>query len=595
MEDLVIRDNRISFPFHESSRNISLVTRQDIKVRPVQSIPELLSYVPGVDIRQRGPMGVQADIGIRGGSFEQTLILVNGMKMIDPQTGHHSLSLPVNIDNIEKIEVLKGPGARIFGQNAFSGAVNFITGIPDKSISLNMFGGDFGLYGASVSLSMPIKEYSQYISISRSASDGYRHNTDFSKNNIFYQSSVNIAGGELDFQGGFVDRAFGANGFYASPDYSEQYEEVRTGFMSLGYKKRSGTIMINPRVYWRTNRDNYFFIRDNPGFYENLHTTDVGGLEFNSSWNNLLGTTGFGVEFRTERIRGDWVRSDVPSKSNLDGFHRNNFGVFTEHKFKFWNRWDMTPGIYISNFTDFEWMFFPGIDVGYLVNDKVRIYANIGKSFRVPNFYEMYYESPVESGNRDLQPEEAMSYEIGTRIINSGYSLEANIFIQDTDNLIDWIFTPLNDSTSIWKADNSTSVVRKGIETSIFLDIPTLVGRDHWVRSLNFSYNHIQSDLAENEYQSRYVLDHLKNQFIAGIDHKILMKLYHDFKVRYNHREDNSQYWIIDSRLYWKQNDQLMVYLEATNLADIEYSEIMTPMPGRWIRTGIKYNLSLQK
>ena len=336
-------------------------------------------------------MGVQADIGIRGGTFEQSLILVNGVKMIDPQTGHHSLNLPMNFDNIERIEVLKGPGARIYGQNAFSGAVNFITRIPNKALNVNLFGGDFGVYGGSLSLSIPVNKYKQYISLSRNASDGYRHNTDYSINNIFYQSSVNIAGGELDILGGYTDRAFGANGFYASSDYTEQYEEVQTGFLSLGYKKRSGSFMYNPRVYWRNNTDNYFFIRDMPEIYENLHTTDVAGLEINSNWENFLGVTGIGMEFRTERIHGDWVRGGVESKSNLDGFYRNNFGVFAEHKFKFGKKWDMTPGVYISNYTDFGWNYFPGMDLGYTLNEHIRLYGNIGKSYRVPNFYEMYY------------------------------------------------------------------------------------------------------------------------------------------------------------------------------------------------------------
>ena len=362
LDSIVIQGNRISFPFQESSRNISLILRDEISDQPIQSIPELLTYVSGVDIRQRGPMGVQSDIGIRGGSFEQTLILVNGMKMIDPQTGHHMLNLPMNFDNIERIEVLKGPGARIYGQNAFSGAVNFITEIPQKSLKATIYGGDHKLYGGSFSLSLPIKKYNQYISFSRNASEGYRYNTDFSVNNLLYQSSIKINSSELDFLGGFTDRAFGANGFYASPDFTEQYEEVQTGFVSLGYKKKSGSFMYNPRVYWRNNTDNYYFLRDNPEFYENLHTTNVAGLELNSNWENTLGVSGFGFEIRTERIHGDWVRDGISSKSILDGFHRNNLGFFAEHKFRFRDKLDITPGLYLSNYSDFGWSYFPGIE-----------------------------------------------------------------------------------------------------------------------------------------------------------------------------------------------------------------------------------------
>ncbi|MFC2123410.1 TonB-dependent receptor [Bacteroidota bacterium] len=587
--------NRISIPFLESCRNISLIMKGNIEIHPVQSVPEILTYVPGVDIRQRGPMGVQSDIGIRGGTFEQTLILVNGVKMIDPQTGHHSLNLPMNFDNIERIEVLKGPGTRIYGQNAFSGAVNFITGIPDKALNVNIYGGDFGLYGGSLSLSLPLKTYNQYISVSRNASNGYRHNSGYSINNIFYQSSIDIGGGELNFLGGYTDRAFGANGFYASPDYSEQYEEVQTGFVSMGYKKESGGFMYNPRIYWRNNSDNYSFIRDMPEVYKNLHTTNVAGLELNSNWENSLGISGFGVEFRTERINGDWIRGGIPTKSNLDGFYRKILGVFAEHKFKFADKWDLTPGIYLSNYTEFGWNYFPGIDIGYSLNEFIRLYGNIGKSYRVPNFYEMYYESPVEMGNPDLQPEEAITYEIGTRITRKGYSIEANVFIQVADNLIDWLFKPVTDSTSIWVSENITSLVRKGLETAIILDLPVMLDGEYWINTMHVSYNFINSGLQENEYQSRYVLENLKHQLIMGIDHKIFKKLFHNFKVRYNQRENKDSYWIIDSRIYWKQNDNIIIYAEATNLTDTEYVEVMTPMPGRWFRAGLKYHFPFHK
>ncbi|MCK5104996.1 MAG: TonB-dependent receptor plug domain-containing protein, partial [Cyclobacteriaceae bacterium] len=173
MSDLVISGNRISTPFSEASRNIQIITSEDIRRNPIQSIPEILSYSPGLDIRQRGPMGVQSDIGIRGGTFEQTLILLNGIKLTDPQTGHHVMNIPIPLDNIQQIEVLKGPGARIYGQNAFAGAVNFITRVPDiQNIGIRAYGGSFGSYGGNLSLSLPLGNYKQYISLSRDASDG---------------------------------------------------------------------------------------------------------------------------------------------------------------------------------------------------------------------------------------------------------------------------------------------------------------------------------------------------------------------------------------------------------------------------------------
>jgi iron complex outermembrane receptor protein len=132
LSDVIITENRMQTPFSESARSMYVITKSQLASLPVQSVAEALTYVPGVDIRQRGPMGIQTDIGIRGGTFDQTLILINGVKVSDPQTGHHSFNLPLNLDNIERIEVLKGQGARIYGQNAFNGAINIITKVPEK-------------------------------------------------------------------------------------------------------------------------------------------------------------------------------------------------------------------------------------------------------------------------------------------------------------------------------------------------------------------------------------------------------------------------------------------------------------------------------
>lgn len=596
MESIVIRGNRLSVFFQEANRNITLLNREKITRRPVQSIPEILAYVPGVDIRQRGPMGVQSDISIRGGTFEQTLVLLNGIKLTDPQTGHHMLSVPLNYVNIDRIEILKGPGARIFGQNAFSGAVNFVTRIPEeKTLDMNLNGGDFKWYSGSLSLSVPIHKYKQNISISRNSSAGYRHNTDFKIDNVFYQSSLELWGGDLEFLGGITDRNFGANGFYATPDYTEQYEEVQTGFISLGYRKKSGKLMYNPKLYWRNNTDHYSLIRESPEVYQNLHNTNVAGLEINTGWENSWGITGLGIEYRIENIYGNWIRNGQKTGSNLNGFHRNNLGLFAEHKFNFRNKLDLTPGIYMANSTDSGWNIFPGIDVGYSWNDNVRIYGNAGKSYRIPNFYELYYQSPVEIGNPDLQTEEAISFETGIRVIKNGYNFEGNAFIQDANDLIDWVYIPVNDSSSIWKAENFTSVFRKGIETTLMVDFLRVYNRNYWIRSLNLSYNFIDSELKKNEYISRYVLENLRHQFIMGVDLRILKKLFFMIQARYNHRENKNSYWLIDTRLYWKQNKRLMIYTEATNLSDTEYTEVMTPMPGRWIRGGLRYQLFLDE
>jgi iron complex outermembrane receptor protein len=548
-------------------------------------------YVPAVDIRQRGPVGVQADIGIRGGNFEQTLVLINGIKLTDPQTGHHSLNVPANFSNLKRVEVLKGPGARIYGQNAFSGAVNLITSVPEmRYAGIRLYGGQNKLLGGTLDVSLPRGKYKQYLSYSYDASNGYRYNTDFRINNIFYQADAQISGGKLEILGGWTGRKFGANGFYANPEFSEQYEEIQTSLMSLGYTKDLGNVQIHPRLYWRRNNDYYIFVRDNPEIYQNDHTTNVGAMEINSQWKNKLGKTGMGVEYRRESIEGDWVRGGTPSKSNLDGYYRNNFGIFLEHQFSY-GKFDFTPGVYIAHYSDFGWNAFPGMDIGFLARSDLRFYTNLGKSYRIPTFYDMYYKSPIEEGDPNLKPEQAITFEVGGRYMRTPLSIELNWFYQDAHDLIDWVGMPLSDSTYLWKASNIASIKRNGIEIAAQLHMERLVDKKMILQNVYLSYNFINSDLENTLELSRYTLENLRHQLIFGFNTRVISHIYLDFKTRMNQREGMSSFWLFDSRLYWEKGHGPYIFFEATNLTNTQYNEVMTPMPGRWLRAGIMYQL----
>jgi iron complex outermembrane receptor protein len=350
-------------------------------------------------------------------------------------------------------------------------------------------------------------------------------------------------------------------------------------------------LTIKPRVYWRWNRDKYLFVRDNPDIYQNLHFTNTISAEVNSSYRSNLGTTGIGIEYRKEMIKGDWIRGGAETKSNLDGFGRDNFGMFFDHRFKIGNRLDITPGIYVNWYSDFGWNAFPGVDAGYNISRNLRIYGNFGKSYRIPTFYDQYYGSPAEEGNPDLKPEEALSYELGLRYLTRGVALEANYFVRDASQLIDWIYDPVD---SIWRSDNFQNVRAAGLELSASIDFTDLVDANFPISNINVSYNYIDQNLRQVEnLQSRYVLEHIRHQAIFGIEHKIIGKLKNTFTARYIDRFGQEPYLLFDDRLYYEPNDLWNVFVEATNLTDQQYTEVMTPMPGRWIRVGLNLQIGL--
>ncbi|MCK5704111.1 MAG: TonB-dependent receptor, partial [Cyclobacteriaceae bacterium] len=131
-------------------------------------------------------------------------------------------------------------------------------------------------------------------------------------------------------------------------------------------------------------------------------------------------------------------------------------------------------------------------------------------------------------------------------------------------------------------------------ELSLNFNFNELIDAEFPIYNVGISYNYLNQDIDKEEsVQARYALEHIRNQDIFGVEHKIVGKLKNSFKVRYVDRIEQDSYVLIDDRIYYEQNENFIIFLEAVNLTDQQYSEVMTPMPGRWIRGGIMLNVGL--
>ncbi len=580
LDEVEIHSNRIKLNFAETSGSVEVISRAEIEQSPVQSVAELLHYTAGVDIRQRGVNGVQADVSIRGGTFDQVLILLNGVKISDPQTGHHSLNLPVDIESIERIEILKGPGARIYGQNAFSGAINIVTKLPDERYSaVQITAGEHALGGVRVSASLPNSNFKQYLSFSRQFSEGYKHNTDYNINTLFYQNQFKFVNNEMNIVAGLSEREFGANGFYASPEFTEQYEEVQTSLVSLEMKHVANKLVTKPRIYWRRNQDEYHFVRSNPSLFRNLHISQTFGLDWNNTYYSDWGTTGFGLDLHTVRLQSN----------NLGWHQRYVAGMFLEHRFEFGN-FDATPGIAAYYYSDFGPKIFPGLDVGYSLSSNSKIYGNVGYTWRIPSFTDLYYVGPQNLGNPDLDPESAIAYELGFKHNFNGVQTQVSGYFRNASQLIDWAKPTSLDT--LWQPLNYNNLNTSGIEFSVNAALPTWFGADFFIKRVSLSYSYINAEQQDLDVvASRYVLDNLRHQLTLGLEWKIVANLHNSIRFRYADRvtEAIGDYTLLDSRLSWL-GKVASIYVEGTNILDTEYKETnLVTMPGRWLRAGINF------
>jgi len=585
LSEIIIRENRLQIPFNRTSRNISIIGRKEIETTPARSLQEVLSFTPGVDVRQRGVSGVQANIGIRGGNFEQTLMLINGIKLTDPQTGHHMMNIPVPLQAIQRIEVLKGPASRIYGQNAYAGAINVITNLPEtKSLSFQGYGGDFGMRGASLVTSLPIGEYRQTISASHDASDGHWYNSDFKVSNLFYEGGFDInADNEIKVMAAMTDRTFGANGFYTNA-FPDQWESVQTYLTAISHSFDRNDLFLQTRAYWRRNVDEFRLRRNEPQFFTNNHVSDVLALELNGSYTTGAGVSGFGIEGRNEEI----------DSNNLGNRKRQFLGVFAEHRVEFGDGFDFRAGIYSNYYDEYGWKHFPGAEIGYQITNTSRLYSNYGASYRIPSFNELYYEDPSNVSNPELQPEQAQNFEVGYKFQKEGFRFETNYFYRYTQNLIDWTRTPSDvmPNPNRWQPRNISQVTFHGIETG-FIYALNAGPKNLKLKELSFSYNYIDASLIQAEgLESRYSLNSLRHQLIGGIQTEVIQRAEVTIKARYLERMALDPYFLLDARIDYNRLKTVGFFAEASNITNTEYIEAgFVQMPGRWFRAGISVNL----
>lgn len=595
LNDIIIQDSRIQIPFSDLNRDITVISSKEIQSLPVHSLNEILSYVAGVDIRQRSPWGGQADISVNGGTFDETLVLLNGVKIIDPQTGHNMLNLPISPDAIERIEILKGAAASAYGINALNGVINIVTKQPAQTgVSVNLTAGSsfekdtsnqhlYGAIGADITASLATKNVKHFLSLSTQQTSGYRYNTAMNNNKIFYQNQINLGNeNRLSFMGGYVNNDFGANGFYAPPADVESKETAQTGIAALNgdFLVKDGW-HIRPSVSYRYNHDNYIFVRQDPSIYENNHFTNVLDATLNNSIATANGELGLGLEFRNEAINsnslGDWQRSD--------------FGLYAEYSFKKIKNTTIDVGAYLNYSRYFGWKLLPSLDAGYHLNPHWRLFMNAGTGTRVPTYTDWYYRGPANIGNSNLKPENAFYAEAGLKYNKGNLLGSLSYFYQVTSDFIDWTKDSL---TGPWQPQNFQQIKTPGINFSVKYQLlqPQSNKGVNILAGLSYTWlNPVIDKKEEQQYPfSHYALENLRNQLVGNVTARFWERWSATLTGRYEQRVSYKDYFIVDARLAGTFGS-FQASIDLNNLTNVTYIEAGAyPMPGRWISIGLGWN-----
>ena len=620
LEEVEVTGSRVPLTVSQAARIVTVLDREAIAAAPVQSINDLLKYAAGVDVRQRGDMGVQTDISIRGGTFDQITILLNGINICDPQTGHNAADFPIELSEIERIEVLEGPAGRVYGTSSLVGAINIVTRTAkDSGAEVFADGGSYGYFKGGAMVSHVKNGLSNQVSGSYSRSDGFSRskagnlNADFKYARLFYQGRYENDQVDVRWHAGFTNKDYGANTFYSTLS-DEQFEHVRKYYTAVQAETKGDVYHFKPSVYWNRSDDRFEFYRGMPEKSPfNYHQTDVYGVNLNNYIQTFLGKTAFGAEFRNEGVRSTSLGEPLNSPIKVPGadadftlgLNRTNLSFHLEHNIVL-RRFTLSAGVIAVKNTgnEMKFRFYPGVDASYQFARDWKVYASYNTSLRMPTFTELYYSVGGHKADKYLKPEEMQAVEVGVKYLRPGIRGTLSLYRYHGTDMIDWIKDISQGDDAPWQSVNHAVINTMGAEASVLVDIRELMQRDAFVRSVNVSYSYIDQDKETTpNLQSKYALEYLRHKFVAQANFRIWKLLEMNVSYRWQDRMGNYQkgnsmvsyepYSLVDARFTWNAS-QYKIYVEGNNLLNKTYYDHGNiPQPGIWIRAGASYRFKL--
>jgi vitamin B12 transporter len=622
LDTVHVTATRISSPLPRTGRHVQVLDSALLATAPRPEVGELLRAHTLVDVRQRGPFDVQTDLGIRGGTFDQALVLVDGIPMSDPQTGHHLMNIPLLGDDLERVEVLYGGASRTFGGGAFSGAVNLVTReASDNRGSLALEGGSFGSYRIRLAQELASEKGGVRVAAFHSSSDGHVPNSDFDMSGGHLHAVRRMGNLKLKAQLGAVHKRFGAQNFYSSL-FPDQQEITGTYLGAVELRNDHAPWRWSVRGYYRQHEDLFQLFREGDGHYRysdgffvrngadtarftptffytfhNRHRTQVGGAEASVARSWKGGTTAVGIHGRTEHILSNVLGEPLAAPREAPGAReaftrqdaRHNLAVHLDHRWEK-GRFGADAGVLLNANSQFAPQWVQGLDLHMRWNAHHTTYASGGRAFRLPTWTDLYYNRGGAQGSLDLQPEHADQLELGHRVAAGRWRLQVALWRRQGRDLIDWVLLP---GETVVRAANLTAVDLNGAELGMSLN--TADGRGQG--GLQYAYQ--WADQQDFPFTSLYVLDHLEHNLVLWWQHQLGA----GFQGRMNAtwRTRNGSYVRFSDGLATpypqplrldlrvdKRLGAVGLYAAVTNLLDAEQVDRgNVPLPGRWLMGGL--------
>jgi outer membrane cobalamin receptor len=570
-------------PLAESDRSVNLISPRD---QPLisNSVVDLLRQDASLNLQARAPNGVQADLSLRGTTFEQSLVLLNGLRINDPETGHLNLDIPIPLDAITRIDILHGSGSTFYGSDAIGGAVNLLTQppspgltIPSLSVVASAGGGSYNSIEQHLRASYTTGPFAEQLTGSRDTSDGFIPDRNYSSNALASETWLTTKPGTTDILLATSDRPYGANQFYGP---YPSWERTKGWFASIQQQLGPQTAAS---FGYRRHSDLFVLFVDQPAIYENNHiTTSYEGAIRRADTLSPNTTLSYGLE-----ADGDSINS------NSLGQHSRNQGAgYFDLSLRALRRFSFSLGardeILSDAINSTDNVFSPSIAAGYTLTHAIRLRASTGHGFRLPTYVDLYYADPTTIGNPNLKPESSWSYEAGIEWTptDSRLTLTAAAFRLQQKDAIDYAKTIQSTLTLTasepWQAINIQNLDITGAEATARLRLTAN-------QQIQFSYTAAHAASPPPNLLSEYAYNYAAQNALlrwTGTFHQLNANT----QVNIVQKTQHTAYPLWDVALS-RNTGHLRPYLRALNLSNTGYQEIpQVPLQGRTIMAGAEFN-----
>lgn len=542
-------------------RRANLFSRRDLERLGLTSAVDAMRLLPGVDVRARGPMDVQADFSLRGSTFSQNLVLVDGVRLNDSQSAHHNGELPIPVGAIDHIEVVNGASSSAHGADALGGVINIVTRT-DAHAELALTIGEHELAGVSGTFKAA-DAAAPIIAGWYQRSAGFMFDRDFAVGGAMLRGA---AANRLTYDVRHSRRAFGANGFYGNSPSKEWTDQTIASATVFGHVARGWSWDLTGT--FKNHGDHFRWDINRPGFAENEHRTNSGDVTAKTG--RMVGAAHITV--------GGSTGADIVRSTNLGNHSFNRVGAFVEITTPDYpRRATYQVGLRADRYSTFGSNLSPSASAAFDLGHGFRARASGGRAFRVPTFTELYYHDPANLGSPDLQAEHGWTLDGGVDYAKSKWTLSVTPFGRWDDNVIDWVRATTAD---LWRSTNLRDVTTRGVELSATRRFAGGLAR--------VGYTKLDVDAPSLNLLSKYVLEYAKDSLAASVAVPVgLSGLTLSANADMRRRLDTQKYTLLGARAA-QTFRRATVFVEGSNLLDREYHEVLgVAMPGRWVSVGV--------